>query len=45
MDSLNKSVDILPDAIGDRVVKTVELPPNKPLNPKLLYPYSGNLTF
>jgi hypothetical protein len=41
MDALAK-VELLKDSVGDRVVKSVDLPPNKPISAKLLYPYSGN---
>ena len=34
-------MELLPDPIRDRFVKTVEPPPNKPLTDALLYPYRG----
>lgn len=40
MDALGK-IDLLPDATGDRQCKTVDLPPNRPLTVKQLYPFTG----
>jgi hypothetical protein len=34
--------NILPDPLGDRAVKTMEPPPNKPLETRTLFPNSGN---
>jgi hypothetical protein len=33
------NIDYLPDPLGDRQCPSVECPPNKPLNPSVLFPY------
>lgn len=37
----NPQFDCLPDPYKDRQLNTCEPPPNKPLNSRLLFPYSG----
>ena len=40
VDSVPK-FDSLPDPLRDRQVSTLEPPPNKPLDTKYLFPYTG----
>lgn len=37
-------MELLPDPLKDRFVKTVEPPPHKPLNDNILWPGKGNIT-
>lgn len=34
-------MEFLPDPLGDRTVKDLPPPPNKPLKDSVLYPYKG----
>ena len=36
-------MEFLPDPIGDRTVKTLDPPPNKPLRESVIYPNKGKI--
>ena len=40
---MESSFSSLPDPFGDRMVKEVQTPPNRPIAEDKLFPYSGKL--
>jgi hypothetical protein len=44
VESITSKISMLPDPYGDRSAKSIDPPPNKPLENSFLYPYSGTLS-
>ena len=45
VENLAAKISFLPDPCSDRQAKTVEPPPNKSLDKKYLFPYSGKIYY
>ena len=41
VESITAKISLLPDPYGDRNTKSLDPPPNKPLENNYLYPHSG----
>ena len=43
VEAITAKISLLPDPYGDRNTKSIDPPPNKPLENNYLYPHSGIL--
>jgi len=41
VEAITAKISLLPDPYGDRNTKSIDPPPNKPLENNYLYPHSG----